>query len=229
MFVFMFRYLPQNVAKMTESTQFRHCLPWKHFMRYASTCLQGFYMKWIYFITSYDPSFILQYLAVVLGTSRSQQIVGHFRRGHRQQALLQGQSLSHLYPLTRDQKGNRVGKKRTKENPGIIWDRNSFQVCLPAYLLFLQQPVVSSSGTCALLWCPIFKLISKASHPLVQATNAIIQTSLSKQEKYFDFFPLFFFFWVVCWNLFILHTLAYLPLLRFQKAKTCFFFIFFYF
>lgn len=151
MFVFMFRYLLQNVAKMTESTQFRHCLPWKHFMRYASTCLQGFYMKWIYFITSYDPSFILQYLAVVLGTSRSQQIVGHFRRGHRQQALLQGQSLSRLYPLTRDQKGNRGGKKEDKRKS---WNylRQEFISGLPACL-----PFIPSTTSCFILRyvCPV--------------------------------------------------------------------------
>lgn len=181
MFVFMFRYLLQNVAKMTESTPSRHCLPWKHFMQYAYTCLQGFYVKLVYFITSYDPSFILQYLVVVLGTSRSQEIVGHFRRGRKQQALNKGK----VCPIpTCSLETKREIEKGKKEEKRKSWNylRQEFISGLPAYLLFLQQSVVSSSGMCALLWCPIFKLISKASHPLVQATNAIIQVSLNKQK-----------------------------------------------
>lgn len=120
MFVFMFRYLLQNVAKMTESTPSRHCLPWKHFMQYAYTCLQGFYVKIVYFITSYDPSFILQYLVVVLGTSRSQEIVGHFRRGRKQQALNKGKVCPIPTCSLETKREIEKGKKRRKENLGII-------------------------------------------------------------------------------------------------------------
>lgn len=139
MFVFMFRYLLQNVAKMTESTPSRHCLPWKHFMQYAYTCLQGFYVKIVYFITSYDPSFILQYLVVVLGTSRSQEIVGHFRRGRKQQALNKGKVCPIPTCSLETKREIEKGKKRRKENLGIIWDRNSFQVCLPTFYFSNNQ------------------------------------------------------------------------------------------
>lgn len=179
MFVFMFRYLLQNVAKMTESTPSRHCLPWKHFMQYAYTCLQGFYVKLVYhFLWSFLYFTIPSCSPWHLQVSRNCRTL---QKRTQTASTEQGQSLSHPYLLTRDQKGNREGKKEEKRKS---WNylRQEFISGLPAYLLFLQQSVVSSSGMCALLWCPIFKLISKASHPLVQATNAIIQVSLNKQK-----------------------------------------------
>lgn len=133
MFVFMFRYLLQNVAKMTESTPSRHCLPWKHFMQYAYTCLQGFYVKLVYhFLWSFLYFTIPSCSPWHLQVSRNCRTL---QKRTQTASTEQGQSLSHPYLLTRDQKGNREGKKEEKRKS---WNylRQEFISGLPAYIYF---------------------------------------------------------------------------------------------